>query len=74
MRRLLKMMDGPTTQSDEVQNNLSGKRICIIGAGPAGLVTAYELSKRTNTPNQIEILEATGRVGGRVLTVGEWGL
>ena len=74
MRRLLEMMDGPTTQSDEVQNNLSGKRICIIGAGPAGLVTAYELSKRTNTPNQIEILEATGRVGGRVLTVGEWGL
>ena len=71
MRRLLEMMDGPTTQSDEVQNNLSGKRICIIGAGPAGLVTAYELSKRTNTPNQIEILEKTGRVGGRVLTVGE---
>ena len=71
MRRLLEMMDGPTTQSDEDQNTLSGKRICIVGAGPAGLVTAYELSKRTNTPNQTEILEATGRVGGRVLTVGE---
>ncbi|MFM6947780.1 MAG: FAD-dependent oxidoreductase [Aquirufa sp.] len=37
-------------------------RIIILGAGPAGLTAAYELSK--STTNQIDLLEITDNVGG----------
>ena len=45
------------------------ERVAIIGAGPAGLVAAYELMKCEGV--QIDIFEASERVGGRVLTVGK---
>src|SRR5258708_5959679 len=44
----------------------NGKRIVILGAGIAGLVSAYRLSK---AGYQCKILEARARAGGRVWTV-----
>lgn len=42
-------------------------RICIIGAGIAGLVAAKELLK-SQKPLEIDILEASDYCGGRILT------
>jgi monoamine oxidase len=39
--------------------------IIVIGAGAAGLMTAYELSKRKK---RVIVLEATNRIGGRIYT------
>jgi monoamine oxidase len=44
----------------------NGKRVVILGAGIAGLVSAYRLSK---AGYQCKILEARPRAGGRVWTV-----
>src|SRR5262245_11621531 len=41
-------------------------RVIVIGAGLAGLTTAYELKKLGYT---VEVLEARGRTGGRCFTV-----
>jgi len=46
----------------------SPKKVLIIGAGLAGLVSAYEL---TQAGHDITILEAQMRPGGRVLTLRE---
>jgi monoamine oxidase len=43
-----------------------GKRVLILGAGIAGLVSAYELSK---LGFRVTVLEARTRPGGRVFTV-----
>lgn len=43
------------------------KRIVIIGAGPSGVAAASRLID--NGFNNLTILEAEGRIGGRVLTV-----
>jgi monoamine oxidase len=51
---------------------VSGPRynVLIIGAGLSGLVAGYELDKRGN---DVKIIEARGRAGGRVQTVREFG-
>lgn len=41
-------------------------KVLILGAGIAGLVSAYELTK---AGYQVELLEASGRIGGRSLTL-----
>ncbi|WP_329322427.1 flavin monoamine oxidase family protein [Streptomyces sp. NBC_01262] len=41
------------------------KRVCVIGAGLAGLAAAYELSL---LGHEISVFEASGRTGGRVYT------
>jgi len=46
------------------------KRIAIIGAGPAGLTAAYELSK---AGIQIELFESSSSVGGMAKTIPLWG-
>jgi monoamine oxidase len=42
------------------------KSVLILGAGLAGLVSAYELAKRGY---RVQVLEASERVGGRVWTI-----
>jgi monoamine oxidase len=43
-------------------------RIGIIGGGPGGLMTAYLLQKRVAIPAEIIIFEASGRLGGKIVT------
>ena len=53
---------------DEINNLDRGKprkKIVILGAGMAGLVSAYELSR---LGHEVNIYEASSRVGGRVWT------
>lgn len=45
-------------------------KVIVIGAGLAGLVAAYELSK---LDHDVTVLEAQARVGGRVLTIRDFG-
>ncbi|MBD2775826.1 flavin monoamine oxidase family protein [Iningainema tapete] len=56
-----------TTMLDmcKLANFEKGKRITILGAGIAGLVAAYELSK---LGHEVDIMEGSPRIGGRVLT------
>ncbi len=44
-------------------------RIAIIGAGPAGITAAYQLSKKIKS---IEVYEATESVGGLAKTIDLW--
>src|SRR5580658_598288 len=43
-------------------------RIAIVGGGPGGLMTAYQLQQRCSVPFEATIYEATSRLGGKVLT------
>lgn len=47
----------------------AGARIVVVGAGVAGSVAAYRLRKLLGSDAQIEVLEASERVGGRARTV-----
>ena len=44
------------------------KHVIIVGAGPAGLSAAYELTK---AGHEVDILEMQNRVGGRIKTLRE---
>ena len=43
-------------------------RIAIIGGGPGGLMTAYQLQQRCSVPFETTIYEASSRLGGKILT------
>jgi protoporphyrinogen oxidase len=43
-------------------------RVAIIGGGPGGLMTAYQLQQRCTVPFEATLYEASGRLGGKVLT------
>ncbi|MGI4731461.1 MAG: flavin monoamine oxidase family protein [Janthinobacterium lividum] len=55
-----------TTKPDLPAGSGTGKHVVILGAGIAGLVSAYELGK---AGYKVTVLEARGRVGGRVWSV-----
>ena len=44
-------------------------QVAVIGAGPAGLTTAYELAKRGAV---VEVFEASGSPGGLAKTIELW--
>jgi protoporphyrinogen oxidase len=44
-------------------------RICIIGAGPAGISCAYELSKKGK---EVQVFEASSSVGGMAKSFDLW--
>ncbi|MSR52382.1 MAG: amine oxidase [Gemmataceae bacterium] len=44
------------------------RNVGIIGGGPGGLMTAYCLQKHANVPFRATIVEATSRLGGKILT------
>ena len=46
------------------------KKIAIIGAGPAGITAAYELSKREDV--EVHLFEASFAVGGLAKSVNLW--
>ncbi len=52
--------------SDFSLTGRSAKKVVVVGAGPAGLATAYELQK---AGYRVTVLEARHRVGGRTLTI-----
>lgn len=55
----------PSTPFD-LQGQVKGVRVAVIGAGLAGLTVAYELFKHGY---QCTVLEARARPGGRVHTI-----
>jgi len=44
-------------------------RIGIVGGGPGGLLTAWHLQQYVQAPCEITILEASGRLGGKLQTL-----
>jgi monoamine oxidase len=56
----------PPRGSDFTLTGRSAKKVVVVGAGPAGLATAYELQK---AGYQVTVLEARHRPGGRTLTI-----
>lgn len=53
------------TAPPALEGESGGTQVLILGAGPAGLVAGYELSKKGYA---VQILEADERVGGHVFT------
>lgn len=49
----------------QLEGDVGGTSVVVLGAGPAGLVAGWELSKRGYT---VQVLEADDRVGGHVFT------
>ena len=43
-------------------------RIAIVGGGPGGLFTAYELQRLADRPVAMTVLESSGRLGGKIWT------
>ncbi len=43
-------------------------RVAIIGGGPGGLMTAYQLQLRCTVPFEATLYEASSRLGGKILT------
>ncbi|MBD5786823.1 FAD-dependent oxidoreductase [Cellulosimicrobium terreum] len=56
----------PPRESDFTLTGRSRKEVVVVGAGPAGLASAYELQK---AGYKVTVLEARHRVGGRTLTI-----
>ena len=44
------------------------RRVAIVGGGPGGLMTAHALQREARAPLAITIYEASGRLGGKVVT------
>lgn len=53
------------------EGRLVSKRVAVIGAGPAGMTAAYELSKSDQV--QVALFEAAPGVGGLARSLSLWG-
>jgi monoamine oxidase len=60
--------DAPSIIANGLPRATTPQRVVVIGAGMAGLVAAFELQRAGHDP---VVIEAQGRVGGRVLTIRE---
>ncbi|MFM7073230.1 MAG: flavin monoamine oxidase family protein, partial [Planctomycetota bacterium] len=47
---------------------MRGRNVAIVGGGPGGLFTAYELQRIVGFPVRTTIFEASERVGGKIVT------
>lgn len=65
-------VNGHSTAGDKVPKKYSKtknkKHVIVVGAGPAGLSAAYELTK---VGHEVSIIEMQNRVGGRIKTLRE---
>jgi protoporphyrinogen oxidase len=43
-------------------------KVAILGGGPGGLMTAYQLEQKHRDSCQITLFEASGRTGGKIVT------
>ncbi|MFN8576211.1 MAG: FAD-dependent oxidoreductase [Candidatus Sericytochromatia bacterium] len=48
-------------------------KVAVIGAGPAGLTCAYELSKNMHKIEQLDVYESSNSVGGLAKSIELWG-
>ena len=62
----LGLLEAQTRAPFDLQGQVDGVRVVVIGAGLAGLTAAYELGK---LGYRVQVLEARARPGGRVHTV-----
>jgi len=62
----LGLLEAQTRAPFDLQGQVDGVRVVVIGAGLAGLTAAYELNK---LGYRVQVLEARPRPGGRVHTV-----
>jgi monoamine oxidase len=44
------------------------KRIAVVGGGPSGLFSAYLLEQKSRGQAHVTLFEASGRIGGKILT------
>lgn len=62
----LGLLEAQTAAPFQLQGRADGVRVIVIGAGLAGLTTAYELDKLGYA---VQVLEARTRPGGRAFTI-----
>lgn len=52
-------------ENERISNNKTAvKRVCVIGAGAAGLCAARHLAKNSNAGFEFTVFEKTDQVGG----------
>jgi monoamine oxidase/ubiquinone/menaquinone biosynthesis C-methylase UbiE len=63
-------MDNAILETDGVMSGADPKpfRVAIIGGGPGGLFTAWQLAAKAGPSCQITVFEATDRLGGKLKT------
>jgi len=61
--------DPPSSPTRLTESRRMVPRVAIIGGGPGGLFTAYELQRLVDRPLEVTLYEASDRLGGKVRTM-----